>query len=343
MGDDKYEFGYNGQMKTNEIAGMGNHNTALFWEYDTRTGRRWNRDPKMNVWESPYAVFGSNPIWHNDVLGDVWYKGKDGGAHYEAHALGRKAREANGYTERLPNSFMGRGSKGGSSVYTANGDVYTNGGELAPVYVGRKGGMSQSEHNDFVHRRDMGDAFERAAKGGYSPSMGSRYTFAFYAVLFAPIAAIGAVETAPVWMPVAKTAFALKAEVNFASAGSDFISQMATSTGSLSNRLNQWNPVSTAAAGMIGNPFMSSIPGGFIDLSRQATMSGTVIKPLNANTITSIGWNTLGNLFGDHIGAKTLSKVGAGTGEKFFGEYFGQQAGDIPSSVLDKKTNNDGQ
>ena len=27
---DKYEFGFNGQIKTNEIAGIGNHNTALF-------------------------------------------------------------------------------------------------------------------------------------------------------------------------------------------------------------------------------------------------------------------------------------------------------------------------
>jgi hypothetical protein len=35
---DHYEFGFNGQMKTNEIAGVGNHNAALFWEYDTRLG-----------------------------------------------------------------------------------------------------------------------------------------------------------------------------------------------------------------------------------------------------------------------------------------------------------------
>ncbi|MDI9320071.1 MAG: hypothetical protein QM530_06290 [Phycisphaerales bacterium] len=74
---DNYRFGFNGQEKVNEIAGLGNHNTALFWEYDTRTGVRANRDPKLNTWESPYAVFGSNPIWHNDVLGDTWTVGKD--------------------------------------------------------------------------------------------------------------------------------------------------------------------------------------------------------------------------------------------------------------------------
>ena len=37
---DKYRFGFNGQEKVNEIAGVGNHNTALFWEYDTRTAQR---------------------------------------------------------------------------------------------------------------------------------------------------------------------------------------------------------------------------------------------------------------------------------------------------------------
>ncbi len=31
---DRYEFGHNGQMKVNEVAGMANHYTALFWEYD---------------------------------------------------------------------------------------------------------------------------------------------------------------------------------------------------------------------------------------------------------------------------------------------------------------------
>jgi hypothetical protein len=67
---DKYRFGFNGQEKDNEIAGVGNHNTAEFWEYDTRVGRRWNRDPKPNVSNSNYATLNNNPIFYNDVLGD---------------------------------------------------------------------------------------------------------------------------------------------------------------------------------------------------------------------------------------------------------------------------------
>lgn len=65
-----YRFGFNGQEKVNEIAGTGNHNTALFWEYDTRLGRRWNLDPKPTIGISHYATFGNNPITFSDVLGD---------------------------------------------------------------------------------------------------------------------------------------------------------------------------------------------------------------------------------------------------------------------------------
>ena len=57
-----YRFGFNGQEKVDEISGVGNHNTALFWEYDTRLGRRWNLDPKPFPWESQFSVMGDNPI-----------------------------------------------------------------------------------------------------------------------------------------------------------------------------------------------------------------------------------------------------------------------------------------
>jgi hypothetical protein len=67
---DHYEFGFNGQMKTNEIAGVGNHNTALFWEYDTRLGRRWNIDPVNQIGVSNYAAFTNSPISKVDKDGD---------------------------------------------------------------------------------------------------------------------------------------------------------------------------------------------------------------------------------------------------------------------------------
>ena len=41
----------------------------MFWEYDPLTARRWNRDPVVKPWESPYAAFGNNSIWKTDENG----------------------------------------------------------------------------------------------------------------------------------------------------------------------------------------------------------------------------------------------------------------------------------
>jgi hypothetical protein len=67
--DSNYRYGYNGQEKSNEISGNGNHNTAEFWEYDTRVGRRWNKDVIAKPWESSYATFAGNPISFADPDG----------------------------------------------------------------------------------------------------------------------------------------------------------------------------------------------------------------------------------------------------------------------------------
>ena len=72
-----YRFGFNGQEKDNEITGNSNINTAMFWEYDTRSGRRWNIDPKPNSSISDYACFANNPIWNSDLLGDKFVNAHD--------------------------------------------------------------------------------------------------------------------------------------------------------------------------------------------------------------------------------------------------------------------------
>jgi hypothetical protein len=65
-----YRFGYNGQEKDNEVYGTGNLNTAEHWEYDTRTGRRWNVDPIVKDDQSSYSCFDGNPILLSDPNGD---------------------------------------------------------------------------------------------------------------------------------------------------------------------------------------------------------------------------------------------------------------------------------
>jgi len=65
-----YRFGFNGQEKDDEVAGVGNTMTAEFWEYDARLGRRWNIDPIVKENESGYSTFSSNPIVFIDPNGD---------------------------------------------------------------------------------------------------------------------------------------------------------------------------------------------------------------------------------------------------------------------------------
>ena len=68
-----YSFHFNGQETDDEIAGKGNINTAEYWQYDSRLGRRWNVDPKPNPSISNYACFANNPIGYRDIKGDtVW-------------------------------------------------------------------------------------------------------------------------------------------------------------------------------------------------------------------------------------------------------------------------------
>ncbi|MBC6491545.1 hypothetical protein BC349_10910 [Flavihumibacter stibioxidans] len=64
-----YRYGFNGKENDNEVKGVGNSYTAEFWEYDPRTGRRWNTDPIVKDFESPYATFSNNPIWFADPEG----------------------------------------------------------------------------------------------------------------------------------------------------------------------------------------------------------------------------------------------------------------------------------
>lgn len=61
----------NGQENDDEITGNhGTHTSAMYWEYDSRLGRRWNLDPKPIKGISDYACFANNPILLSDVNGD---------------------------------------------------------------------------------------------------------------------------------------------------------------------------------------------------------------------------------------------------------------------------------
>jgi RHS repeat-associated protein len=64
-----YRYGFNGQERTDELKGAGNHYTAQFWEYDPRLGRRWNIDPVVKHDQSGFSALANNPIWFIDPTG----------------------------------------------------------------------------------------------------------------------------------------------------------------------------------------------------------------------------------------------------------------------------------
>jgi hypothetical protein len=69
-----YRYSHNSQEK--EDALFKGAQSAEYWMYDSRIGRRWERDPIVKTWESPYAVFGNNPILLNDLKGLTATKGE---------------------------------------------------------------------------------------------------------------------------------------------------------------------------------------------------------------------------------------------------------------------------
>jgi len=66
-----YRFGHNQQESDPEITGSwGSIYTAEYWMYDSRINWRWNPDPVIKPWQSPYSCFSGNPIWRIDPNGD---------------------------------------------------------------------------------------------------------------------------------------------------------------------------------------------------------------------------------------------------------------------------------
>ncbi len=76
-----YRYSHNGHEKENEI--FEGAQSAEYWMYDSRLGRRWELDPLAYEYQSPYAAFNNNPIYFSDPRGlkgdGDGNKGKKGG------------------------------------------------------------------------------------------------------------------------------------------------------------------------------------------------------------------------------------------------------------------------
>lgn len=72
-----YRYSHNGQEKEQEL--FDGANSAEYWMYDSRIGRRWERDPIFEESWSPYATFADNPILFSDAAGTTTNNPNGGG------------------------------------------------------------------------------------------------------------------------------------------------------------------------------------------------------------------------------------------------------------------------
>jgi hypothetical protein len=84
---DKYRYSHNSHEREDAI--FEGAQSAEYWMYDSRIGRRWERDPVVKPWESPYAAFSNNPI----VFADPKGLDAESRAHKKANKIGGEVRK----------------------------------------------------------------------------------------------------------------------------------------------------------------------------------------------------------------------------------------------------------
>ena len=181
-----YRFGFNGQEKTDEISGNGNHSTAEFWEYDTRLGRRWNLDPKPDFSYSLYSCFKNNPIYNIDIKGDTSYRFNQEGKFQGMADLDRK-----GIMGTL-GSFITEKNKDGNEIHTwkterafAFNDPQNDKFQLNDLNIGDQALqiISDPEVNDMMAKSDINErnifarTYFAATENGGPNSTGNKLDF----------------------------------------------------------------------------------------------------------------------------------------------------------------------
>jgi hypothetical protein len=157
----KYRFGFNSHEKSDEIAGEGNHTTALFGEYDTRLVRRWNLDPRPDISASPYSMFSNNPIWFNDIALDTARNAGNGqlGQQFTfaaAPGSGISAAQLAQLSTRFQNSLTNTINNGGNTFGGNVVNLNTSDAQ-APVIAVTFGNFGVSTSNGNSINMDIGE------------------------------------------------------------------------------------------------------------------------------------------------------------------------------------------
>lgn len=101
------------------------------------------------------------------------------------------------------------------------------------------------------------------------------------------------------YLKYAATLFKFKRGIHVVSGLADLTTQVIVKKGDIT----QINPVSTLASTLIGNPFLSTIPGAFVNLSYDKIQRQEIFSnPADANVYKNIVFSTLGNYLGGKLG-----------------------------------------
>jgi RHS repeat-associated protein len=73
---DKFRYSHNDQEREDDL--FAGANSAEYWMYDSRIGRRWEIDPLAYEDQSPYVAFNNNPVYYCDPLGLIGGPGPAG-------------------------------------------------------------------------------------------------------------------------------------------------------------------------------------------------------------------------------------------------------------------------
>jgi len=145
----EYRYGgAGGQEMDNEISGKGNSYTAEYWQYDSRLLRRWNTDPIVKPFESPYACFRNNPILLIDPTGEDVDLGKL--SKEDRTEVENKVNSEHEYYNEAYASLYQKLVDDKNTMYTFNNThnkIGLDGGEMGNVSYGGKNESDQDVVN----------------------------------------------------------------------------------------------------------------------------------------------------------------------------------------------------
>jgi hypothetical protein len=134
---EKYRFGFNTQEKDNEI--FEGAYSAEYWEMDSRLGRRWNIDPVIKYWESPYAILNNSPLSKIDPNGDNadWVEKPDGNIRWDDEVTSADDKDLKAGDKYLGKNVLvgthNRGTDGNEPINSATFSIYLETNKNGPT------------------------------------------------------------------------------------------------------------------------------------------------------------------------------------------------------------------